>query len=59
MASHALIGFLLGVGAAAWVYARVMRTTGGNTKSALIVAGCSGVAAMVLVMILLGIFIKN
>lgn len=56
MFSNLTIGFLLGAGFAAWVYSKLMHSTGGNTKNSLIVAGCAGVAAMVLLVTLLGIF---
>ena len=58
MASNFVIGLLLGAGFGAWVYAKLMRSTGGNVQNSLIVAGCGGVGAMVLVMVLLGAFLK-
>jgi hypothetical protein len=57
MFSNLTIGFLLGVGFAGWVYSKLMRSTGGNTKNSLIVAACAGVAAMVVVITLMGIFL--
>lgn len=45
--SSVLFGFLIGASAAAWIYSKLMNSTGGNTKSALIVAGSAGVAAWV------------
>lgn len=59
MFSNLTIGFLFGAGFAAWVYSKVNRSTGGNTQSALIVAGCAGVGAMVLVTIILGMFVPK
>lgn len=56
MFSNLTIGFLFGAGFAAWVYSKMLRSTGGNAKSAAIVAGCAGVGALVLITILLGIF---
>lgn len=56
MFSNLTIGFLLGAGFAAWVYSKLMRSTGGNTKNALIVAGFAGLAAMVLLVTILGTF---
>jgi len=57
MFSNLTIGFLLGVGFAGWVYSKLMRSTGGNTKNSLIVAACAGLAAMVVVITLMGIFL--
>jgi len=57
MFSNVMVGFLLGAGFAAWVYSKLMRSTGGNTKNSLIVAGCAGIAAWVLLTTLLGIFL--
>jgi len=47
------IAFLLGTGAAAWVYSKVMRSSGNNTQSALTVAVIAGVAAFVLMLLIL------
>lgn len=48
-----VVGLMLGAGAAAWVYSKVMRSTGGNIQNSLVVAGIAGVAAMILIMALL------
>lgn len=45
--SSVLFGFLVGASLSAWVYSKILRSTGGNTKNALIVAGCAGGAAWV------------
>ncbi len=58
MFSNLTIGFLVGAGGGAWVYSKVFRSSGGNTKNALIVAGCAGVGAMVLVATILGAIFK-
>lgn len=58
MFSNLTVGFLLGAGFGAWVYSKMMRSTGNNTKNALIVATVAGVFSMVLVATLLGIFFK-
>lgn len=52
--SNVLIGFLLGAGFAAWVYSKIMRSTGGNTQNALIVAGTAGAFAWVAMIVFLG-----
>lgn len=57
MASNILVGFLLAAGSSAWVYAKVSRSSGGNTQSALIVAGIVGVGVWIAVILLLRAFI--
>lgn len=57
--NNALVSFLLGIGFAGWVYAKIYRSTGGNTKSALVVAGASGFVAFILMMIILGFIPSN
>lgn len=52
--SNTLIAMLMGAGFAAWVYSKVMRSTGGNTQSALIAAGASGFLAGFILWIVLG-----
>lgn len=52
--SNEVIGLLFAVGAGAWVYAKTARTTGGNTQSALIVAGVAAVFVFLIIWILLG-----
>lgn len=52
--SNATIGFLFGIGIAAWIYARMQRSTGGNTKSSLTVAGVTGLVGFIFVTLLLG-----
>ncbi len=56
MFSNLTVGFLLGIGFAAWVYSQMMRSTGNNTKNALTVAAIAGVCAMFLMIALLGMF---
>jgi hypothetical protein len=51
--TNAFIAILLGAGAAAWVYGKVMRSTGNNTQNALIVSGVAGVAGFILMLLLL------
>ena len=57
--SNLTIGFLVGAGFGAWVYSKVMRSTGNNTKNALIVAAIAGVFSMMLVATLLGAFTQQ
>lgn len=57
MFSNFLIAFLVSVGATAWIYNKFMRSTGGNTKNALISAGIAGGAifiGMLLVLMFVG-----
>jgi hypothetical protein len=37
-----LTAFLLALGASAWIYNKMMRTTGNNTQNSLVAAGASG-----------------
>lgn len=46
--SYFLIALMLGIGAAAWVYNKVMNRTGGNTQNALVIASVSGIMAFVI-----------
>jgi len=41
--SNAFIALLLAVGASAWIYSKLMRSTGNNTRSAVTAAAISGV----------------
>lgn len=40
--SNAFIALLLALGSSAWIYSKLMRTTGNNTRSAITVAVVSG-----------------
>lgn len=51
--SNVMVSFLLGLGFSAWVYSKIYRSTGGNNKSALIVAGASSLTMFIFMMILL------
>lgn len=44
----------MGLGSAAWVYSKMMKSTGSNVKNSLIVAGFAGLGALALVSIILG-----
>lgn len=57
--SNLTLGFLIGISLAAWVYSKVMRSSGNNTKNALIVAAIAGLFAMVLSATLIGAFTPN
>lgn len=53
MFSNFTIGLLLGLGCAAWVYNKMMRSSGGNVQNSLIVGAFAGLAALVLVITIL------
>lgn len=44
---NGLIAFLFSIGTATWVYTKVIRRTGGNTQSTLIVSGAAGVIVFI------------
>lgn len=49
----ALVAFLFAGGFATWVYAKIMRNTGGNTQNSLVVAGIAGVFAFIAMLLIL------
>ena len=52
MLSGFVVGIMFALGAGAWVYSKVYRSTGGNTSNALIVAAIAGGAAFLLTLTL-------
>jgi hypothetical protein len=54
MFSNLTIGFLFGAGIGAWIYSKMLRSSGGNIKSALIVAVAAGLLIMVLAATIIG-----
>ena len=56
MFSNFMIGLVAGIGISAWVYAKVLKTTGGRTKDALIVGAIAGAGSCVLLMTILSAF---
>jgi MFS superfamily sulfate permease-like transporter len=56
MFSNALIGFFAALGFGAWVYSKMQRQTGGNTQSALVVAGGAALLGFLFVITLLSFF---
>jgi hypothetical protein len=52
--SNTLVGFMLGLGVAVWVYGKIMRSSGGNVKSSMIVAASVGLGAGVVMMLVMG-----
>jgi hypothetical protein len=57
--NNTTIGILFGLGFGAWIYSKVYRSTGGNSKSAILVAGGAGLVAFLLIVTLLGIIFKD
>jgi hypothetical protein len=51
-----IVALLAGIGGGAWIYAKMSRQTGGNTKSALTVAAVGAAGIFVLVWTLFGLF---
>ena len=52
---NGVIAFMLAIGVSAWIYAKLMRTTGGNTKNAVTGAAISGVLLFILALIVLSL----
>ena len=48
-----MVSIFAGVGVAGWVYSKIMRSTGGNAQSSLIVAGAAGLAVAVVMGIIM------
>lgn len=48
-----MVGFFAGMGVSAWVYSKIMRSSGGNTQSSIIVASCAGLAAMAAMVVIM------
>ena len=57
--SNAMIALLFSAGAAAWLYSRLMRSTGGRTRDALLAAGIVGAVVFVFLLLLLNTFLTN
>lgn len=58
MFTNATIALLAALGFGGWVYSKIQRQTGGNTKSSLTVAGLSALVAFIVIITLLQIFFK-
>ena len=57
--SNALIALFFAGGAGAWIYAKLNRSTGNNTKSAGIAAAISALFIFVLLYFILGLIVKK
>ena len=45
-----MIGLLVALSVATWVYTKTMRSSGGNTKNSLVVAGVAGLFAFFIIL---------
>lgn len=52
--SHVVIALLVALGLGAWIYNKLMRTTGGNTRDSLIVTAIAAVFVFFLLWFLAG-----
>ena len=52
--SNSLIALLFAIGFSGWVYAKIQKSTGGNTQTALIVAAAAALVAFLLFSVVLG-----
>jgi hypothetical protein len=57
--SNLLIAFLFGIGSGAWVYKKLLRTTGNNQKNALIGSTVTGLVLMFILYFILDSIIKK
>jgi len=55
---NGLIAFLVAISASVWIYSKVMRSSGNNTKSAVTVAVISGFCIFVVALLLLKLIPK-
>lgn len=54
MFSNLTVGIIFGIGFSAWVYGKIQRSTGGNTKNSLIGAALCGLFACLVVVTVMG-----
>lgn len=59
MFGNTTIALLASLSFAVWIYAKTMRSTGNNTKSALTVAGCAALVCFILALMLLNLIPQN
>lgn len=57
--SNFVIALFFGLGSGAWVYNKIYRKTGGNTKNSLLVAGIAGAIGLVVILLILGAVVKK
>ncbi|MCA9337631.1 hypothetical protein KC951_02895 [Candidatus Saccharibacteria bacterium] len=56
--SNVLIAFLVSISATAWIYNKFMRSTGGNTKNAVISAAVAGIAIFIFMLLVLMLIVS-
>jgi len=56
MFSNALIAFIGAIGVSGWIYSKIQRQTGNNTKSSLTVATAVGGLVFLVLIVLLSMF---
>ena len=54
-----IVAFFVGLGVAAWLYNRTMKSSGSNTKNSLIVGGVTGGIAFIVVFTLAQMFLGS
>lgn len=59
MSGNLVIALLFSIGFGGWLYAKTIRSTGGNTKSALTVAGAAGFVTFLVLLMILGLVLPN
>jgi len=52
---NGLIAFLMAIGASAWVFNKMQRSTGGNTQNSIIVAVAAAIFLFVITILVLGL----
>jgi len=57
--SNFMVGLLFGVGFGGWVYYKVMRQTGGNTKNSIILAALGGLVGFFVLYSIFGVLFKD
>jgi len=57
--SHVVISLLIALGLAAWIYSKLMRSTGGNTKDSLTVSAVLAVLIFALCWFLAATFLPS
>lgn len=57
--STVVIALLIAVGIAAWIYSKLMRSTGGNTRDSIIVSAVLAVLIFALVLFLANMFLPS
>lgn len=57
--STVVIALLIAVGIAAWIYSKLMRSTGGNTRDSIIVSAVLAVLIFALALFLANMFLPS